>query len=126
MDERSKQDYPNPRRPVQNEMRWSHPDTKQRSAMFKSDILSTRQLLQFHFPHHFWRVPRLFLTSLTGIAYACKASSRRNPMLSNFNESDKGKTRRLFLFRESEKNAEKETPGGCFFVQLCLSGPKKV
>ena len=42
-----------------------------------------------------------------------------------FNELDKGKTRHLFLFRESEKNAEKETPGGSFFVQLCLSSPKK-
>ena len=42
-----------------------------------------------------------------------------------FNEPDKGKTRRLFLFRESEKTAEKETPGGSFFVKLCLSSPKK-
>ena len=42
-----------------------------------------------------------------------------------FNEPDKGKTRRLFSFRESEKTAEKETPGGSFFVQLCLSSPKK-
>ena len=43
-----------------------------------------------------------------------------------FNEPDKGGTRLLFLFRESEKKAEKETPGGSFFVQLCLSSPKKV
>ena len=42
-----------------------------------------------------------------------------------FNEPDKGKTRRLFLFRESEKTAKKETPGGSFFVQLRLSSPKK-
>ena len=42
-----------------------------------------------------------------------------------FNEPDKGKTQRLFLFRESEKTAEKKTPGGSFFVQLCLSSPKK-
>ena len=29
----------------------------------------------FFFPHHFWRVPQLFLTSLMGIAYACSISS---------------------------------------------------
>ena len=54
-----------------------------------------------------------------------EASSRRNPMSLSFNESDKGRTRRLFLFREFEKTAEKETPGGCFFVKLCLPSPKK-
>jgi len=37
----------------------------------------------------------------------------------------KGKTRHLFMFREFEKTAEKKTPGGSFFVKLCLSGPKK-
>jgi hypothetical protein len=79
----------------------------------------------FLFPHHFWRVPQLFLTSLMGIAYACGASFRQNPMSSGFNESDKGRTRRLFMFREFEKTAEKETPGVSFFVKLCLSGPKK-
>ena len=52
-------------------------------------------------------------------------SSRRTPMSSNFNESDKGRTRRLFMFREFEKTAEKETPGMSFFVKLCLPGPKK-
>jgi len=46
-------------------------------------------------------------------------------MSSNFNEFDKGKTRRLFMFREFEKTTEKKTPGGSFFVNLCLSSPKK-
>jgi len=46
-------------------------------------------------------------------------------MSSEFNESDKGRTRRLFMFREFEKTAEKKTPGGSFFVKLCLSSPKK-
>ena len=64
-------------------------------------------------------------TRLTGIAYAWKASFRRCPMSLSFNEPDKGRTRRLFLFRESEKTAEKKTPGGSFFVKLCLSSPKK-
>jgi len=41
-------------------------------------------------------------------------SLRRYPMSLSFNESDKGRTRRLFLFRESEKTAEKKTPGGPF------------
>jgi len=77
------------------------------------------------FPRHFWRVPQLFLTSLMGITYACGASFRQNPMSSGFNESDKGRTRRLFMFREFEKTAEKKTPGGSFFVNLCLSSPKK-
>ena len=79
----------------------------------------------FFSPRHFWRVPQLFLTSLMGIAYACGVSFRQNPMSSGFNESDKGRTRRLFMFREFEKTAEKETPGMSFFVKLCLSGPKK-
>ena len=78
------------------------------------------------FPHHFWRVPQLFLlTSLTRIAYACEASFRRNPVSSGFNESDRGRTRRIFIFREFEKTAEKKTPGGSFFVNLCLPNPKK-
>ena len=88
----------------------------------------------FLFPHHFWRVPQLFLiTSLKGIAYACdvsppfgrihpsafnesregetrRTSFRRSPMSSGFNESDKGRTQRLFMFREFEKTAEKKTP----------------
>ena len=83
------------------------------------------------FPHHFWRVPQLFLiTSLKGIAYACdisppfgrihpgafnesqegetrRTSFRLDPMSSGFNESEKGRTRRLFMFREFEKTAEK-------------------
>jgi len=46
-------------------------------------------------------------------------------MSSSFNEPDKGKTRRLFMFREFEKTAEKKTPGGSFFVKLCLASPKK-
>ena len=37
----------------------------------------------------------------------------------------KEKTQRLFMFREFEKIAEKETPGVSFFVKLCLSSPKK-
>ena len=94
------------------------------------------------FPHHFWRVPQLFLmTSLKGIAYACdisppfgrihpsafnesqegetrRTSFRRNPMSSGFNESDKGRTRRLFMFREFEKTAEKKTPQVPFRTQF--------
>ena len=54
-----------------------------------------------------------------------EASSQRNPMSLSFNDSDKGRTRRLFMFREFEKTAEKKTPGGHFFVKLCLSSPKK-
>ena len=77
------------------------------------------------FPRHFWRVPQLFLTSLMGITYAWGVSFRQNSMSSGFNESDKGRTRRLFMFREFEKTAEKETLGMSFFVKLCLSGPKK-
>ena len=46
-------------------------------------------------------------------------------MPSNFNEPDKGKTWRLFMFREFEKTTEKKTPGVSFFVKLCLSSPKK-
>ena len=97
------------------------------SAMFKSDILPMTTItvplfsptISGEYPDYFW------MTSLTGIAYACRASLRRSPMSFSFNESDKGKTRRLFMFREFEKVAEKETPGGRFFVQLCLSSPKK-
>ena len=54
--------------------RWDIPNPTwiQTSAMFKSNILPTWQSLWFHFPHHIWRVPQLFLiTSLKGIAYAC-------------------------------------------------------
>jgi len=68
---------------------------------------------------------QLFLTSLTGIAYACEASFRRNLMSSNFNDPDKGKAQRLFMFREFEKTAEKKTLGGSFFIKLCLASPKK-
>jgi len=46
-------------------------------------------------------------------------------MSSSFNESDRGKTQRLFMFREFEKTAEKETPGVSFFVKLCLASPKR-
>ena len=49
----------------------------------------------------------------------------QNPMSLSFNESDKGRTQRLFMFREFEKTAKKETPGMSFFVNLCLSGSKK-
>ena len=104
--------------------RMSQPDTKQRVSC--SRVSCQHDSIDFQiFPHHFWRVPQLFLTSLMGIAYACGASFRQNPMSSGFNESDKGRTRRLFMFREFEKTAEKETPGVSFFVKLCLSGPKK-
>ena len=71
------------------------------------------------YPDYFW------MTSLTGIAYAWKASFRQSPMSFSFNELDKGGARRLFMFREFEKTAEKETPGGCFFVKLFLSSPRK-
>ena len=78
------------------------------------------------FPRHFWRVPQLFLTSLMGIAYACGVSFRKNPMSSGFSESDKGRTRRPFMFREFEKTAEKETPGVSFFVKLSLELEKSI
>lgn len=119
-----KQGHPNPRR----QTRWDVPTQTrmQMSAMFKSDILPTRQPLRFHFsPTISGEYPSYFLTSLTGIAYACEASFWWHPVSSNFNESDRGRTRRLFMFRESEKTTEKETPGGSFFVKLCLSSPKK-
>ena len=51
------------------------PTRMQTSAMFKSDILLTWLQTGSIFPHHFWRVPQLFLkTSLKGIAYACDVS----------------------------------------------------
>jgi len=31
----------------------------------------------------------------------------------------------LFMFREFEKDMEKKTPRGSFFLGLCLSSPKK-
>ena len=37
-------------------------------------------------------------------------SFQLDSMSSEFNESDKGRTRRLFMFREFEKIAEKKTP----------------
>ena len=43
-----------------------------------------------------------------------------------FNEPDKGKTRRLFLFREPEKTAEKKTPGGVLFRTVVSLEPEKV
>ena len=43
-----------------------------------------------------------------------EVSFRRVPMSFSFSESDKGRTRRLFMFREFEKTAEKKTPGGAF------------
>ena len=46
-------------------------------------------------------------SEVMGITYACGASFRQNPMSSGFNESNKGRTRRLFMFREFEKTAEK-------------------
>jgi len=63
----------------------------------------------------------IFLASLTGIAYACE-----DPMSSKFNKSDKGRTQRLFMFREFEKTAEKETPGGALFRKVVSCEPKKV
>ena len=47
-------------------------------------------------------------------------------MSSGFNEPDKGKTRRLFMFREFEKTAEKETPGGVLFRKVVSLEPEKV
>ena len=86
---------------------------KQRSAMFKSDILPTRLWLRFlysptisgEYPGYFW------MTSLTGISYAWGASFRRNPMSLIFNESDKGRTRRIFMFREFEKTTKRKLQG---------------
>ena len=43
-----------------------------------------------------------------------------------FNKPGKGKTWRLFLFRESEKTAEKETPGGVLFRAVVSLEPEKV
>ena len=54
-----------------------------------------------------------------------EASFLWDPMSSGFNESDKGRTRRLFMSREFEKTVEKKTPGVSFFVKLCLASPKK-
>ena len=44
----------------------------------------------------------------------------------SFNESDKGITRRLFMFREFEKTTEKETPGGVLFRIVVSLEPEKV
>ena len=126
-DERSKQGNPNPRRlnvkrdeifPPRHECRLvpCSRATYCRHDNYYSSIFPT---ISGRYPDYFW------VTSLTGIAYAWEASFRRCPMTLSFNESDKGRTRRLFLFRESEKSAEKKTPGGSFFIKLCLSIPKK-
>ena len=128
MDERSNKVPKSMEASERYEMRYPHPDTKaDKCHVQERHTADTTMIMvpKFLFPHHFWRVPQLFLTSLMGIAYACGVSFRQNPMSSGFNESDKGRTRRLFMFREFEKTAEKETPGMSFFVKLCLSGPKK-
>jgi len=76
--------------------------------------------ISLEYPGYFW------MTSLTGITYAWEASFRWNPMSLSFNESDKGITRRLFMFREFEKTAEKETPGVSFFRKVVSLEPEKV
>ena len=91
-------------------MRCPQPDTNADKCHVQERHTADTTIImvpKFSFPHHFWRVPRLFLTSLMGIAYACGASFRQNPMSSGFNESEKGGTRCLFMFREFEKTAEK-------------------
>jgi len=121
-----KQDHPNPWRQVKNEMRCPHPDTNADKCHVQEWHTANATTVLVPFPHHFWWVPQLFLlTSLTGIAYAYRASFRRNPMSSGFNEPDRRTTRHLFTFREFEKTAEKETHGVSFFIKLCLSSPKK-
>lgn len=47
-------------------------------------------------------------------------------MSSDFNESDKGRTRRLFIFREFEKTAKKKSPGGVFFRKFVSLESEKV
>ena len=115
-----------------NEMRCPQPDTNADKCHVQEWHTADMTMITIpFFPHHFWWVPQLFLiTSLKGIAYSCdisppfgrihpsafnesqegetrRTSFRIDPMSSGFNESDKGRTWRLFMFREFEKTAEK-------------------
>ena len=91
------------------EMRYPHPGHESRKVPCSRATYCRHDYGSkiFFSPHHLWQVPQLFLTSLTGIAYACEASFRRDPMSLGFNELDKGRTRRLSMFREFEKTTEK-------------------
>ena len=62
-----------------NKMRYPHPDTKAEKCHVQEWHTADTTMIMVpkfsFFPHHFWRVPQLFLTSLMGIAYACSISS---------------------------------------------------
>jgi len=69
---RGQKGLPKPTEPSEK-TRWDgpNPTRMQTSAMFKSDILPTRQWWWFHFSPPFWWVPLYFYTSLKRIPYAC-------------------------------------------------------
>jgi len=66
---------------------------------------------------------QLSLNSNPKKEWSVPVCNRTGPLLSNFNESSIGETRR-FSFLESLKKLKK-TPGFDFFVNLCLPSPKK-
>jgi len=90
-------------------MRCPHPDMKADKCHVQERHTADTTMIMVPFsPTISGEYPSYFLsTSLTGIAYACEASFRRNPMSSGFHEFDNGRTQRLFMFREFEKTTKK-------------------
>ena len=67
-----KMDYPNPWRQAKNEMRCPQPETNSyKCHVQERHTADTTMILVSFFPHHFWRVPLYFYTSLKRIPYAC-------------------------------------------------------